>query len=303
MDEITVIRSPAPPDDPTLPQLLLSLAGIEIARQRMAPDAAIWISPADNPATVEYFYLLSGSISLMTQPETRLAPGDSFCVRALGKDVPVRAHCDSELLYFSTGLSYESSDRFHREIDALNEQIDRKDRHTRLHSRRVMLLSTKLYQQLKPADLRMDDIVAAALFHDVGKCRVPDDVLKKPTRYTPDEYLLMKRHPVDSDEILRPRYTAAVADIARWHHERMDGSGYPDRLSGEDIPLGARILAVADSFEAMTANRPYAARKTFFEALYDLRVHAQQYDQRIVDALERILHAETDLYGEGTVEA
>jgi polar amino acid transport system substrate-binding protein len=128
------------------------------------------------------------------------------------------------------------------------------------------------------------ELEVAALLHDIGKILVPDSILKKPGRLTPDEYAQMTIHPARGAEILaRVPGLEVVATIVRYHHERWDGSGYPDGLSGERIPLASRIISVCDSFNAMTSDRPYRRAMSADDALTELHINAGwQFDPAVV---------------------
>src|SRR6185436_6368323 len=142
---------------------------------------------------------------------------------------------------------------------------------------------------------------AAALLHDIGKLAVPEHIISKPGRLTPEEFDKMKIHPVVGAEILeRVQFPYPVGPIVRSHHEKWDGSGYPDGLKGAEIPLGARILAVVDCFDALTSDRPYRRRMTEPEALTIIADRrGQMYDPVVVDAFmashRRIMPATDDM--------
>lgn len=152
-------------------------------------------------------------------------------------------------------------------IRALVAAVDAKDPHTRFHSERVARYALRLGEaiQLPPERLRILEF--AALLHDVGKIAVPESILLKPDRLSDAEWEVMKRHPVRSAEIVsQVGPLAEVAYVVRHHHERMDGNGYPDGLCGEAIPVFTRILAIADTFEAITSERAYRPARTAREA-------------------------------------
>jgi hypothetical protein len=136
----------------------------------------------------------------------------------------------------------------------------------------------------------------AAYLHDIGKIGISEDILLKPGALEPDEMSQMRHHPLIGANILRPvAFPWAIAPVARHHHERWDGTGYPAGLRGDEIPMLARVLTVADAFEAMTADRPYRPPRTEAEALKELqRCAGSQFDPRCVDALIAAL-AETEL--------
>ncbi len=143
-------------------------------------------------------------------------------------------------------------------VSALAEAIDAKDTYTNGHSSRVAKYSRMIVTQLEYPETEQDEIYMMGLLHDVGKIGVPDDVINKPGRLTDEEFAIIKTHPVIGGKILGSiKENPRLAIGARWHHERYDGTGYPDGLSGESIPEEARIIAVADAYDAMTSRRSY----------------------------------------------
>jgi len=172
--------------------------------------------------------------------------------------------------------------------------IDRKDRYTKLHSEDVAAYALFLAGRLGLPDEMHESLRIAALLHDVGKIGIPDDILRKPGRLTPYEYEIVKQHVALGDLLVRgvPN-VEQIRDGVRYHHERWDGQGYMVGLAGENIPLIARILSVADSFSAMTTNRPYRKALPAERALEELRsVAGTQLDGDLVDAFA--LGMETD---------
>jgi len=143
-------------------------------------------------------------------------------------------------------------------FEAIAKKVDRKDPYTKGHSDRVANLSLILARNLGLSDHDIKEIVAGALLHDLGKLKTPDDILKKTGRLTNEEYDEIKKHP-DAGVQLLSKITLPwdVIPLIRYHHEKFDGTGYPTGLSGEDIPLGARIICLADVFDALTSERPY----------------------------------------------
>ena len=145
-----------------------------------------------------------------------------------------------------------------RIVQTLAEAIDAKDNYTNGHSGRVAKYTREIARRFGYSQKRQDEIYMMGLLHDVGKIGVPDAVINKPARLTEEEYAQIKTHPVMGDRILKNiRERPKLAVGARWHHERYDGTGYPDGLSGDIIPEEARIIAVADAYDAMTSRRSY----------------------------------------------
>jgi putative nucleotidyltransferase with HDIG domain len=172
-------------------------------------------------------------------------------------------------------------------IEALAQAVDAKDQVTHDHVRRVQTRCVELARALGVDDEgELQAIKAASLLHDVGKLAIPEHILNKPGRLTPAEYEIMKRHaPIGADILSVIDFPYPVAPIVRHHHENWDGTGYPDGLAGDAIPVGARILSIVDCFDALTSDRPYRPRMDDEAAL---RVIAERkgtmYDPRVVDA-------------------
>ena len=143
-------------------------------------------------------------------------------------------------------------------VQTLAEAIDAKDTYTNGHSSRVAQYSKEIAKRYGYDRKQQDEIYMMGLLHDVGKIGVPDAVINKPGRLTDEEFAMIKKHPEMGSRILASVQEMPELKIgARWHHERYDGTGYPDGLSGTDIPEEARIIAVADSYDAMTSRRSY----------------------------------------------
>jgi putative nucleotidyltransferase with HDIG domain len=183
----------------------------------------------------------------------------------------------------------ENHELFLGSIRMLAAAIDEKDPYTRGHSGRVAKYSLLIAQQLGLSTEELDKIRIAALLHDVGKIGVDDRVLKKPGALTPEEFDLMKQHTVKGANIMRP--VAQLKEMLpgiELHHEQIDGRGYPYAMKGPDIPLMARIIAVADTLDAMTTNRPYQSAMEIDYALGKIRaLTGTKFDDKVVDALER----------------
>ena len=179
-------------------------------------------------------------------------------------------------------------------IKALARAVDAKSSWTAGHSERVaaMAVSIGTTMQLPPAEL--EDLKRAGLLHDIGKLGVPVAVLDKPGKLTAEEYRMVQRHSSLGASILQPiKAFADIITMVRHHHENFDGSGYPDGLAGSDIELGARILAVADVFDALKSDRPYR-RGLPLENVIDFmgKQSQRQFDPRVVDALMKNLEKE-----------
>lgn len=189
-------------------------------------------------------------------------------------------------------LTHEAMEEaFAGTIRSLAETIDAKDPSTRGHSDWVSKYALMIGRTLSFDDERLESLKYAGYLHDIGKIGIPDEVLGKPRQLSSEEWRLMKKHPIVSSKILEPvKLPEHIKEAVRHHHERFDGKGYPYGLSGESIPLESRILAVADSFEAMTSDRPYRKALSDEQAVAELRRCAgSQFDPAIVEAFLKAL--------------
>lgn len=195
---------------------------------------------------------------------------------------------------YTTRVAYhrfvEMRDMFTQTIGALAEAVDKRDPFTSKHSQNVRMISVDIGREMRVSAAELEALEWGGLLHDVGKIGVPDNILLKQERLTREERMVMNAHPVLGAEIIGPvKKLAAELPIILHHHEWYNGSGYPHRLMGDEIPRLARILHVADAFEAMTAARPYRMNPLSNEqALSELRKFAGiQFDPEVVDAFVR----------------
>ncbi|MBV9609465.1 MAG: diguanylate cyclase, partial [Acidobacteria bacterium] len=176
-----------------------------------------------------------------------------------------------------------------RTIEALALAIEAKDQNTHDHLQRVRVYAMELAKELGLGQDDIEALRAAALLHDIGKLAVPEHIINKPGRLTPEEFEKMKIHPVVGAEILkRVDFPYPVVPIVRSHHEKWDGSGYPDGLQGEEIPIGARILSAVDCLDALASDRQYRRALPLEEAMAEVvRQAGKQFDPQVVDVLKR----------------
>ena len=167
---------------------------------------------------------------------------------------------------------------------AILKALDAKDKYTYGHSMRVCYFSMVMGKELGLDDSEMYELQLSALFHDIGKIGTPDAVLNKPTRLTDSEFKIMKAHPSQSYEILKDFANfEKIAINAKHHHERYDGRGYPSGLKGDNIPLFARIILIADTFDAMTSTRVYRKGLSYDVAFNELiEFSGSQFDPNLV---------------------
>ena len=193
-------------------------------------------------------------------------------------------------------------------IITIARTVDAKDKNTSEHSTRVSEYSVMIAKELGFSEKQCEEIKRTALLHDIGKIAIPDSILNKPGKLSDEEYAIMKSHVVEGAQILE-KFTAVghIVEGALYHHERYDGRGYVNGLSGEDIPINARIIGLADAFDAMTANRVYRKKLDFDYVLEEVkRCSGTQFDPKMVEVLLKLIDRGDinidEIYGTGEGE-
>jgi putative nucleotidyltransferase with HDIG domain len=190
-------------------------------------------------------------------------------------------------------------------IAALSKSMEAKDFYTGGHTERVAGVAVALARRLGYTGAELDAIEVGALLHDIGKIGIPERILQKPGPLDDEEWKVMREHPIISEYILSEvDLHPIVLQIARSSHERIDGGGYPDGRKGDDIPLPARIVLVADAFDALTSDRPYRRARSVSAALDELREHAgTQFCEVVLEAMERLSAEEPTVLGAPHLQA
>jgi putative nucleotidyltransferase with HDIG domain len=193
-------------------------------------------------------------------------------------------------------VSLEQANRLLKErstaaMESLSATVDARDAYTAGHSRRVQQIALAIARQLGLSQTELEIVGQAALFHDIGKLAISDAILLKADHLTEQEWKLMQRHAEEGASIInRLGFLTDAVPAIRHHHERFDGRGYPENLSGDEIPLGARIIHVADAFDSMLSTRVYRPARDIDDALREVREHAgTQFCPRCVVALEQVV--------------
>ena len=199
---------------------------------------------------------------------------------------------ESELALVNRNLKMRTSDLVDQQrslflstVKSLASAIDAKDEYTRHHSTRVTEFTVKIAMKMGFNGKELGDLELAGLLHDVGKIAVPESILNKPGKLTDEEFKLIKEHPARGENILSPVIELKeIARIVRSHHERYDGTGYPDKLKGREIPLGARIMAIADTYDSITSERPYRKPASHRFAVKEIiGCSGTQFDPEVVE--------------------
>lgn len=280
------------------PLLLAAASTTYFAMNTMSVSGVIAMTERRNPILVwKECYLWSFPYYLLG---ALIASGVSIINRSLGWQVAILVLPVVYWIYrsYRTYLDRLEAEKKHTEaiadlhlrtIEALSLAIEAKDHNTHDHLKRVQVYAVQIGKDLNVTDSELNAIRAAAMLHDIGKLAVPEHILSKPGRLTPEEFEKLKIHPVVGAQILdRVQFPYPVVPIVRSHHEKWNGTGYPDGLSGETIPVGARILSAVDCFDALTSERPYRRAISAQEAMALLHAESgQSYDPRVVECIER----------------
>jgi len=286
-----------------LPAALLAQAGDGAARQPLDVVLAAFVLAALDAVTHPLVHApMSGERpwhALTAGARATLpAEGIQYAVGILGALMALHYLWALPLLLVPAALVYaafkmmrEMHDGTRQVLENMADAVDLRDPYTGGHSRRVTAYSAAILREIGLHGPEVDLILAAARVHDIGKIGIPDGILNKSEPLTPAERATMELHPLQGEALLkRSRDFVRGIEIVRHHHESWDGSGYPDRRTGTDIPFGARVVAVADSFDAMTSDRPYRRGMPREKATAILRAgRGRQWDAALVDALIRTL--------------
>jgi HD-GYP domain-containing protein (c-di-GMP phosphodiesterase class II) len=204
------------------------------------------------------------------------------------------ASLSDELLNMVADLSLENQEKFKDIVRIVMNALKEKDAYTQGHSIRVIEYAVKIGMELNLNPQELKDLEISAVLHDIGKLSIPDRILKKPGRLTKEEFSIMQTHSTNGEKLLDGiNNLEKYKKYIRAHHERFDGMGYPDGLKEEEIPLISRIIFVADTFDAMTSDRPYRNGLPIETAVEELiRCSGTQFDPKVVQAFLNVITKE-----------
>ena len=275
--------------------LLLGEDGFESIVEIIEKGTIGYLYTIHDGSGIDFNYILKGKVEFRCGQETQvLIQGDTFSHHAIKENIMFRVIEDTEFLSISTVQYY---DYYQEDQEHLNDVLNRLqeiDGDTKEHCLRVKKLSMGIAYFMHYNESSLEDLFFAANFHDVGKAKIPPEILLKPGKLTDEEYEIMKKHSTYTYEMIKDYYGEMVAEIAYGHHERLDGRGYPRGIRADQISLPSRIICVADAYDAMTVTRPYHKGLSQKAALAELhRCEGTQFDGIVIQALEEYLN-ETD---------
>lgn len=195
-----------------------------------------------------------------------------------------------ELATTKTQILMDLSELFYKTIKSIAHALDAKDQYTHGHSMRVTLYSLALAKELNLPDSLLEEIETTGLLHDIGKIAIPEKILLKPGKLTDEEFEIIKKHPELGEHLINGiGKLKLISNWLKYHHERYDGKGYPEGLKGEDIPISSRIIAIADTYDAMTSTRSYRPALSHEEAINEIkRCSGTQFDPSLAEIFIRI---------------
>ncbi len=277
-------------------ELLARQGKVEVTRQRIKAGKIFYLDAASEWEGFEFIYLLTGILTLK-EDNISLSAGDYLYHTGLSKRLHFIVKEEVELLMVSSPPVFHLMREEYQELFALALSVEEKDEATQGHCHRIERLALHTGERLGLSGDQLITLSYAAYLHDVGKVKVPDEILNKPGSLTGDEWEEMRKHPDYGAEMLGEKdFLREAAEVVRAHHERYDGTGYPRGLRGEEIPIEARIIAVVDAYDAMTSDRPYRPAMSKEEALEELKKNAgTQFDPRVVNAFLLVISHRTDV--------
>jgi putative nucleotidyltransferase with HDIG domain len=267
---------------------LMALATVAFGAFVLAGLGSLWLAQT----LADPIDRLSGEIAMMAASRDLRRP---LPLTGTSRELDSLAEAFNELVRGLTTAEAETRAAYLGAIRALAATLDARDPYTAGHSERVSAIAVLIGRHMRLGDADLDVLRLGALLHDIGKIGISDEILRKPGPLTPDEYEQLKRHPGQGARILRQvPFLAPHIPIVELHHERPDGRGYPFGLRGDEIPVAARIVHVADAFDAITSARAYRPARNPAEAIAELQRYAgTEFDPECVQAVEMVLPLST----------
>ncbi|WP_142826796.1 HD-GYP domain-containing protein [Planococcus soli] len=272
-------------------------SGIELMRQTVKQGSTFMLFPGDQKDAQEFFYILTGEVEAEVDGEIlKLGINDFFSCKNLESAIHFTVLKDVTFLSVSTTPVFHYLSNMISELRKIGKAVEKKDRYTFNHSSRVANYAVKTAAKMELGKEKIENLFLASILHDIGKINIPEEVLKKPSKLTNEEFEIVKKHPGDGATMIRGTAYADLADIVEQHHERVNGRGYPFGLKGDEILIEAKIIGVCDTFDAMTEDRAYRSAFSAEYAMAELNsLVGKQYDEDVVKAFEQVLKEEGKL--------
>ena len=274
-------------------QLLFTQQGVELVRGIMKAGGNMTLVPSPNKDEVatEVYFILEGLLRCdLSNGTFRVSSNDYLAVEDLEEPVALTAETNVQFLYITFQPQFHYISSTLSELRKLAVEVEQKDGYTANHCKRLQALSYETGKVTGLPHYRLHCLEYGSYLHDVGKVDVPLEILNKPSSLTSLEWDIIKKHPIFGREMVEQTFMKDAGPIIEQHHERLDGSGYPYGLSGDEILTEAYIVAVADAYDAMTSNRPYRRAMSHDEAITELsRFAGQHYPSEILEAFLEVV--------------
>ena len=278
-------------------RLLSSYPDLEILEGSIALGERLHLIPLENPpyAATEVYYILSGQLSSDLPGQTlTVGPGDYLVAERLQDVAIFSALSEVRFLYICSLPTFHQTSEALSELKNLAVEVETKDGYTANHCDRIQRLAYATGKELGLSHHQLYQLDYGAYLHDVGKIKIPLSLLQKPGPLSTDEWPLFHQHPITGREMLEQTFMKASGPIVEQHHERYDGSGYPYGLGRDEVRVESYIVAVADTYDAMTSNRPYRKARSKQEALDEIEgLTGQHYPTEVVKAFFSVLGHES----------
>ena len=273
-------------------ELLARGDGTEILMQEVKAHKVIQVVSQKSSSVMEFFYILKGSLVWLKKngEEENLNAGDYFYTHHFEGKEYLKTLTETKLMYVSTQPIFHYISKQIKDLMEMVKSVEVKDYYTHSHGKRVHDISGKVAQRLGIKGERLEKVLYAALFHDIGKIKLSDNIVGGHKVPTSEEWEQIKLHPIYGKAIVEQSFLRYIGPIIIQHHERLDGSGYPYGLVGDEISLEARIISLVDAYDAMTTDRSYRKAKGIHEAILELgSLTDTKFDKQVYDIFVEIL--------------
>lgn len=274
--------------------LLAKCEGMEIMVHIIEAGSVFYLYPIEEPNSLEFFYILEGQIVWESKNGIiTLNIGDYFYINNLLETTFLEVKSRVKMLYVANQSVFHFLSNEIVKFEEMRNKVESKDNYTHDHGYRVKEYSMKIAKELNFSKEQLNILAYASVFHDLGKINVPDEILKKPSSLTKEEFEYIKKHPLDGSDLIKATFLKESALAVLQHHEKIDGSGYPNGLKSDEICIHAKIIGVVDTFDAMISVRPYSEAKDPKRAMEEIKsLIGILYDEKVVLAFEKILKEE-----------
>jgi HD-GYP domain-containing protein (c-di-GMP phosphodiesterase class II) len=273
-------------------RLLAADGGVEVMVQELKAGSTFDVYPKkDRSVLIEFFYVLEGELEFTGYEENqKIHSGDYIYVKDIDHTCTFNVNINSKVLFVSPQPIFHYIGEVISTLHQINQEIDEKDKYTLNHCERVQNLAVKIALEMNIDRGKLSGLAVGALFHDLGMISIDDDILVKADKLTREELAEMKKHPIHSAKYVKKIKYIDASGIVIQHHEKYNGTGYPKGLKEEEILLEARIISVADAYDAMTNDRPFRKAITQQEAVNEiLKYSGTWYDPIVVNAFVQVL--------------